>query len=94
MSYWQDLLDDPDVFVCVLIDEVESLTAARKAGTTVLSVCLSVSMKTAYIYIYTHIHIKHIRSTRSLENLLKLTQLTQGIASRRATSPVGNFAFR
>jgi len=28
----QDLLDDPDVFVCVLIDEVESLTAARRAG--------------------------------------------------------------
>jgi MoxR-like ATPase len=28
----KDLLDDPDVFVCVLIDEVESLTAARKAA--------------------------------------------------------------
>ena len=28
----RDLLDDPDVFVCVLIDEVESLTAARKAA--------------------------------------------------------------
>jgi len=27
-----DLVDDPDVFVCVLIDEVESLTAARKAA--------------------------------------------------------------
>ena len=32
----QDLLDDPDVFVCVLIDEVESLTAARRAGKTLM----------------------------------------------------------
>ncbi|KAI8617792.1 P-loop containing nucleoside triphosphate hydrolase protein [Chytriomyces sp. MP71] len=28
----KDLCDNPDVFVCVLIDEVESLTAARKAA--------------------------------------------------------------
>eukprot|EP00658_Telonema_sp_P-2_P066474 TRINITY_DN55487_c0_g1_i2.p1 TRINITY_DN55487_c0_g1~~TRINITY_DN55487_c0_g1_i2.p1 ORF type:complete len:413 (-),score=102.36 TRINITY_DN55487_c0_g1_i2:356-1594(-) len=28
----QELVEDPDVFVCVLIDEVESLTAARKAA--------------------------------------------------------------
>ena len=35
----RDLLDDPDVFVCVLIDEVESLTAARKAGS--IHACMS-----------------------------------------------------
>ena len=28
----QELIDDPDVLVCVLIDEVESLTAARKSA--------------------------------------------------------------
>ena len=30
----QELIDDPDVLVCVLIDEVESLTAARKSVLT------------------------------------------------------------
>ena len=28
----QELIDDPDVLVCVLIDEVESLTSARKSA--------------------------------------------------------------
>jgi SpoVK/Ycf46/Vps4 family AAA+-type ATPase len=28
----QELIDDPEVLVCVLIDEVESLTAARKSA--------------------------------------------------------------
>lgn len=28
----QELIEDPDALVCVLIDEVESLTAARKAS--------------------------------------------------------------
>ncbi len=27
----QELVDDPDAFVCVLVDEVESLAAVRKA---------------------------------------------------------------
>lgn len=30
----QELIEDPDALVCVLIDEVESLTAARKAAMT------------------------------------------------------------
>ena len=28
----QEFIDDPDTLVCVLIDEVESLTTARKAA--------------------------------------------------------------
>ena len=28
----QELIDDPEIIVCVLIDEVESLTAARKSA--------------------------------------------------------------
>ena len=28
----QELIDDPEALVCVLIDEVESLTAARKSA--------------------------------------------------------------
>ena len=28
----QELIDDSDILVCVLIDEVESLTAARKSA--------------------------------------------------------------
>ncbi len=28
----QDLIDDPEALVCVLIDEVESLTSARKSA--------------------------------------------------------------
>jgi len=33
-SHVQELIDDPSAFVCVLIDEVESLAAARKASSS------------------------------------------------------------
>ena len=33
-SHVQELIDDPVAFVCVLIDEVESLAAARKASSS------------------------------------------------------------
>jgi len=31
----QEMIEDPKVFVCVLIDEVESLSAARKSNSQV-----------------------------------------------------------